>query len=110
MIEPRDSGGPYVVVQEGYDPQDFKMRLDEFMLGGSGEWLTVGQFFKLPQEVRQREFIFGTAAEVIALLERLPADAVIIRRGDEHMPVVEQPEEDDLNTAVAEAKKAPPSV
>jgi hypothetical protein len=32
-ISPRDHGGPYVVLQEGYDPDDMKMIPNEFVLG-----------------------------------------------------------------------------
>jgi hypothetical protein len=35
-IEPRDRGGPYVVLQEGYDPDDLRMTAKEFILGRSG--------------------------------------------------------------------------
>ena len=31
-ILPRDRGGPYVVLQEGYDPTDLRMIAEEFVL------------------------------------------------------------------------------
>ena len=37
-FSPRDRGGPYVVLQEGYDPEDPKVIADEFVLGRSGKW------------------------------------------------------------------------
>lgn len=36
-ITPRDRGGPYVVMQEGHDPQDPKVIADAFVLGKSGK-------------------------------------------------------------------------
>src|SRR5580765_2622373 len=60
-ISPRDKGGPYVVLQEGYDAQDLTMTPDEFVLGRSGKWLSLGYFFKMPVAERREEFVFGTA-------------------------------------------------
>jgi hypothetical protein len=102
-ISPRDSSGPYTVMQEGYDPQDAKSERDEFLLGKSGEWVSVGVFYKLPTELRRQEFIFGTAAEVIGLLETLTGNAKIYRKGT----VLEEPEPgvtDDLNQAFQQSK------
>jgi hypothetical protein len=61
-ITPRDRGGPYVVTQEGYDPEDLKVIPDEFVLGRSGKWLSIGLFYRMPVAERRAEFIFGTAA------------------------------------------------
>ena len=36
-ITPRDRSGPYVILQEGYDPDDMTMTADEFVLGRSGK-------------------------------------------------------------------------
>jgi hypothetical protein len=36
-VSPRDNGGPYVVIQEGRDPEDLEMDYDEFLLGKSGK-------------------------------------------------------------------------
>jgi hypothetical protein len=62
---PRDRNGPYVVIQEGYDPEDMKMIAEEFVLGRSGKWLSLGHFYKMPVPDRRAEFVFGTVAEVI---------------------------------------------
>jgi hypothetical protein len=77
-IIPRDNGGPYVVLQEGYDPEDLTMTPDEFVLGRSGKWLPLGFFFKLPVPVRREEFVFGTAAEVMRMLSELSANVAIL--------------------------------
>jgi hypothetical protein len=77
-IVPRDNGGPYVVLQEGYDPEDLTMTPDEFVLGRSGKWLSLGFFFKLAVPERREEFVFGTAAEVMRMLSELSANVAIL--------------------------------
>lgn len=81
-IEPRDRNGPYVVLQEGYDPQDPAMNLEEFVLGRSGKWLSLAHFYRLPVPDRRAEFIFGTAAEVMQTLGNLTGKAVVLRPGE----------------------------
>ena len=82
-ITPRDKGGPYVVLQEGYDPADMKVVADEFVLGRSGKWLSLRHFFKLPVPERRAEFVFGQAAEVIQVMNNLPSKAAVLGRGTE---------------------------
>src|SRR5262245_30834156 len=81
-ITPRDRGGPYVVTQEGYDPEDPKVIPDEFVLGRSGKWLSIGLFYRLPVPERRAEYIFGTAAEVMQMMGDLPPKVVIATRPD----------------------------
>ena len=80
-IVPRDRGGPYVVMQEGYDPEDLTMTADEFLLGRSGKWLSLGHFYQMPVPERRAEFVFGTVAEVMGMMSDLPAKAQIMRPG-----------------------------
>ena len=56
------------VMQEGYDPEDMKMIADEFVLGRSGKWLSLGHFYKMPVPDRRAEYVFGTAAEVMQMM------------------------------------------
>lgn len=98
----RDRGGPYVVAQEGYDPADLSSTPDEFLLGKSGRWLPVAQFFALPLAERRAEFIFSSAAEVMKLLGNLPTKASLLRPTDA-VPEPE-PEKDELNAVVIKAK------
>jgi hypothetical protein len=77
-ITPRDHGGPYIVLQEGYDPEDLKMIPTEFVLGRSGKWLSLGHFFKLPVPERRAEFVFGQAAEVMQVMSNLPSKAAVL--------------------------------
>jgi len=108
-VSPRDNGGPYVVIQEGYDPEDLKMDYDEFLLGKSGEWITVGVFYRLPADLRVQEFVFGTAAEVIGLMENLTGRAEVYGKGDSLMPQ-EPVATDDLSQIFQQSKeqKTPP--
>jgi len=108
-VSPRDNGGPYVVIQEGYDPEDLKMDYDEFLLGKSGEWITVGVFYRLPADLRVQEFVFGTAAEVIGLMENLTGGAEVYGKGDSLMPQ-EPVATDDLSQIFQQSKeqKTPP--
>jgi hypothetical protein len=80
-ISPRDRGGPYVVMQEGYDPEDLRMIAEEFVLGRSGKWMSLGMFYKMPVEDRRAEYVFGTAAEVMQMMGNLPSKAQILRPG-----------------------------
>jgi len=102
-ISPRDAGGPYVVCQEGYDPQDLQMMPDEFLLGRSGAWLSTRFFFQLPVDERRKEYVFGTAAEVALLMRDLPPKPVILRPGE--TPAEAAPSEGDEMKATFEAAR-----
>jgi len=78
-IVPRDHNGPYVILQEGYDPEDPKMIAEEFVLGRSCKWLSLGYFYRMPIPERRAEFLFGTVAEVIELMSNLPSKAEFLR-------------------------------
>jgi hypothetical protein len=77
---PHDPNGPYVVTQEGYDPDDATLTPDEFILRRSGEWLSLSSFYQLPEPDRA-EFVFRTAAEVMQVMNDLPSNVRIIRPG-----------------------------
>ena len=102
-ILPRDAGGPYVVLQEAYDSDDLKTEYDEFLLGKSGEWVSIAIFFRLPADLRVQEFVFGTAAEVIELMENLPEKAHIYRKG-ESLAAAELDASDDLGNIFQQNK------
>jgi hypothetical protein len=101
-VVPRDQGGPYMISQEGYDPQDALVRPNEFVLGRSGKWSSLSVFFKLPAAARRDEFVFGSAAEVITLLDSLPPKAAVAR-GEPAAAPTDEPG-DDLQSAYLEAK------
>lgn len=107
-ITPRDRGGPYVVLQEGYDPDDPKVVPDEFVLGRSGKWLSLGIFYKLPVPERRAEFVFGTAAEVMSMMQNLPPKAVVARPGALAQSEAAPAEGDEMAAALQAGKNKPP--
>jgi hypothetical protein len=103
-ISPRDRNGPYVVLQEGYDPEDIRMIADEFILGRSGKWLSLGLFYKLPVPERRAEFVFGTAAEVIQMMSDLPSKVVMFARPQTQEAEAPQPGSDEMMSAIQAGK------
>jgi hypothetical protein len=103
-ISPRDRNGPYVVLQEGYDPENMRMLADEFILGRSGKWLSLSLFYKLPVPERRAEFVFGTAAEVMQMMSDLPSKVRIFARAETQEAGPPQPGTDEL-AAVIQAGK-----
>ena len=101
---PRDRGGPYVVLQEGYDPEDMTVTPDEFVLGRSGKWLSLSFFYQMPVPDRRAEFIFGTAAEVMQIMGNLPPKVQIIRPGDKAKTAPATPETDEMAAALQAGK------
>jgi hypothetical protein len=99
----RDQGGPYVVMQEGYDPQDAKVIADEFVLGRSGKWLSMSFFYKLPVPERRAEFIFTNAAEVMKVMSGLPPKPEVVHPG-EAPAAGETPAEDEMINTIKSAK------
>lgn len=71
-----DRGGPYIVTQEGYDPDDLTMTRAEFVLGRAGKWLALEIFFRLPLAERWQGFVFATATEALRVMRDLPLRAV----------------------------------
>lgn len=107
-IFPRDRGGPYVVTQEGYHPEDMKMRADEFILGRSGKWLSLRHFFNLPVPKRREEFVFGTAAEVMRMMTDLPGKVSMVIAPEGHEEEAAIPENDEMAAAFKKAKEQAP--
>ena len=77
-IEPRDLHGPYVILQTGYVPGDLAMKAADYLLGRSGEWLALHWFIRLPATERNDEFVFGTVAEAMIVLEELTGEVLVI--------------------------------
>lgn len=106
-IPGRDRGGPYVVLQEGYDPDDAKCIAEDFVLGRSGKWLSLGLFYKMAVPDRRAEFIFSNAAEVMEMMSNLPPKPVVIRPGAGEAVAEAAPEGDELAAAVQAGKAGP---
>lgn len=106
-IPDRDANGPYIVGQEGYDPQDIHMTPDEFVLCKSGQWLSTSDFFKLPQEDQRKNFVFVTIAEVMHTMANLPSDISIMRPGAKEAPCADHEHPNELNDALKNAPRIP---
>lgn len=107
-INPRDRGGPYMVTQEGYDPEGMKVIADEFVLGRAGKWLSISHFFRMPVPDRRAEFVFGTAAEVMEMMGRLPSKAAFLRPGDKPEPTAPAKGQDEMAAAYRAGKGQSP--
>lgn len=107
-FNPCDRGGPYVVLQEGYDPEDPKVIADEFVLGRSGKWLSLGLFYRMPVPERRAEFVFGTAAEVMEMMRNLPSKVQVVRPGTPAETEPAAPETDEMAAALQAGKSQPP--
>jgi hypothetical protein len=101
-IQPQDHGGPYVITQLGFDPEDLTFTPDEFVLGRSGMWLSLSYFFQMSVPARRAEFVFGTSAEVMSLMSLLPSAVRILRPDTE----IESPKSDDLVDEMRQALEA----
>ena len=104
-IIPRDKGGPYVVLQEGYDPEDLGLHPDEFVLGRSGKWLSLGHFFKMPVPDRRAEFVFGTAGEIMQMMSDLPSKPQIYRPPSKQTAAEPHDATDEMASAFRAAKE-----
>ena len=107
-ITPRDRNGPYVVMQEGYDPEDMKMIPEEFVLGRSGQWLSLGHFYKMPVPERRAEFIFGTVGEVMKMMSDLPSKAQLLRPAGPQTEASATPAPNDEMAAAFQAGRQNP--
>jgi hypothetical protein len=105
-IIPRDRNGPYVVLQEGYDPDDLSMKASEFVLGRSGAWLPLNLFYKLPIPERRAEFIFGTAAEVMGVIGNLSGKVKMLSRAAPDQENEPGGEPDDMAAALQAGRQA----
>lgn len=104
-IVPRDRGGPYVVLQEGYDPEDLTVSPDEFVLGRSGKWLSIAYFYQMPVAERRAEFVFGTVGEVMQMMSDLPSKVQVMR--PDTTPAA-QPPADEMAAAMEAGRNQAP--
>ena len=75
----RDTNGPYLILQHGYEPGDVTMAGADYILGRSGSWLGTHWFIRMPVPERRKEFIFSTVAEVMEMMENLTSKVEVIR-------------------------------
>ena len=98
----RDTNGPYVIMQHGYEPGDPTLRAGDYILGRSGAWLGTHWFIRMPVPERRKEFLFGTLAEVMELMESLTSKVEVIR--DKPANVREDaPPDEEMQKAIEES-------
>ncbi|HWD92212.1 MAG TPA: hypothetical protein VG938_07675 [Verrucomicrobiae bacterium] len=102
-----DRGGPYIVTQAGYDPDDLTMTPDEFVFGRSGKWLALGVFFRLSRAERWQGFVFSTAGEVLRVMGDLPAKAVTWLPTPAIMDAIVSTDTDEMVAAYRFSRQAP---
>ena len=82
------------------------MRANEFILGRSGKWLALGHFYKMPVPDRREEFVFGTVAEVMDMMGKLPSKALLFRSTDKDEEPSAPPANDEMAAALQAGKQA----
>lgn len=85
---------------------------DQFILGRSGKWLSLGYFYNLAVPERRAEFVFGTAAEVMQMMSDLPSKVAMFNRPSaEEQTKPAAAGSDEMATAIHAAKQrsAPPT-
>jgi len=100
-IIPRDTNGPYVIMQHGYEPGDVTMRAKDYLLGRSGAWLGTHWFIRMPVPERRKEFIFGTLAEVMELMESLTSKVQVISTRPDSVQE-DSPVDEEMKTVIEE--------
>jgi len=98
-IMPRDAHGPYVVMQHGYAPGDTTMRSADYILGRSGAWLGTHWFVRMPVTERRKEFVFGTMAEVMEMMEALTSEVQVILNKPDNVDE-DGPEDEEMKKAL----------
>lgn len=98
----RDTRGPYLILQHGYEPGDATMSGADYILGRSGAWLGTHWFIRMPVPERRKEFIFSTVAEVMEMMENLTSKVEVVR--DKPANVLDDaPEDDEMHKAITES-------
>lgn len=94
----RDTNGPYVIMQHGYEPGDSTMRAADYILGRSGAWLGTHWFIRMPVPDRRKEFIFSNVAEVMALMESLTSKVEVVKDKPDNVNEDAAPDEEMQKT------------
>ena len=97
----RDTNGPYVIMQHGYEPGDPAMEGADYILGRSGAWLGTHWFIRMPVPERRKEFIFSNLAEVMELMESLTSKVEVIKDKPANVND-DDPADEEMQKAIAE--------
>lgn len=76
VVHRTEGRGPFLVVQEGCDPGDPRMRACSFVLTRRGSWLHFYLYLALSEGARARCAQFDTAAEAVEAASRVLGTAV----------------------------------
>jgi hypothetical protein len=107
-ISPRDHGGPYVILREGYDPNDVKMIPDELVLGRPGKWLSLSHFCRLPIPERRTGFVLVTAGEIMQMMSDLPPKAVLMGQPENEAAAPPELKDDEMAIAFQTGRQVSP--
>lgn len=77
LVHHVDGRGPFMVTQDGCDPNDPTMRACSFVLTKRGTWLHFYLYLALPESVRQHCAHFETVADVLQRADALPGKVVV---------------------------------
>lgn len=77
LVHHVDGRGPFIVTQDGCDPNDSRMRACSFVLTRRGTWLHFYLYLALSESARAKCTYFETAPEIVRHAESLPAKAVV---------------------------------
>lgn len=77
LVHHVEGRGPYMVTQDGCDPNNPAMRECSFVLTRRGTWLHFYLYLALPESVRSKIAHYETVAEVLKRAELLPAKVTV---------------------------------
>lgn len=77
LVHHVEGRGPFMVTQDGCDPNDAAMRNCSFVLTRRGTWLHFYLYLALPEKVRAQCAHFETVAEVLQRADSLPPKVIV---------------------------------
>ncbi|MCI0537475.1 MAG: hypothetical protein L0Z50_19845 [Verrucomicrobiales bacterium] len=77
LVHHVEGRGPYMVTQDGCDPDDPAMRKCSFVLTKRGTWLHFYLYLALPESVRQKIAHFEVVTEVLQRADSLPPKVIV---------------------------------
>ena len=77
LVNHVEGRGPFMVTQDGCDPNDSAMRQCSFVLTRRGTWLHFYLYLALPETVRQKCAHFETVTEALQRSDSLPSKVIV---------------------------------
>lgn len=103
LVHHVEGRGPFIVTQDGCDPNDSTMRQCSFVLTRRGTWLHFYLYLALPETVRQNCAYFDSIAEVLQRAESLPSRVIVEDAGSLQELIREAGFEPDAGDATGQA-------